>query len=699
MPAMQAGAPPQGQPAKTMFGYAAPARPGAPAPQPPPAAGRPASPSQAPGYPQQGFQPPQQQGFAPPQPQGFPPQQPPQQPAYGQPPQPQQPAYGQPQQPAYGQPPQPQQPAYGQPQQPAYGQPQQPAYGQPAQQSGYGQPQQPQQPAYGQQPGYPQAPQQPQQPAYGQQPGYPQAQPQQPQGFGQQPGYPQAQPGFGQQPGYPQAQAQAQQPAYPQAQPGFGQQSGFGQQPGYPQAQNPYGQDPYGQQQGHHGMQDFANRLPQSAPGTLFGFPVSKLREPGVQRMVLMVAAAGLFLAVFVPISFHPFKFAFSILPKWEFLIWPCIAALSYLLVSIAPDDMRKNIPPAVLHWLPFTVSFLGVVFLNSLFAGMGEGSGHAMNFVAYAIIVFGLLSRIARPQDQLARIVIAVGAVWMFFTWLHMLDYTFHFSHKGILDIVVSLLDFLVITLAVACVLFVVPPQKLPPALQAIDALGPIICAVLLVWLPLGPLIDMIGAIIHAPKHILEILLGFLHLIVPVLAFFGVLMVAAPGAYEELIGMATPPEKGYTRMSVGTLILMSVLTLGLFSIPWFIRTRGEMVKNAGATIPPSWHLVIPILNIIWFWHWAGALQKATNGKTSQGLGFVFCILGLIGMCIVQGTFNELAGGGPMMAQGGGYPPQGGGYPPQGGGYPPQGGGYPPQGGGYPPQGGGYPPQQGGGWQ
>src|SRR5512135_2822473 len=74
MPPMQAGAPPQGQPAKTMFGYAAPARPGA-APQPPQPGARPRAPP--PGCPQpQGFQPPQQQGFQPPQPQGFPPPQP-----------------------------------------------------------------------------------------------------------------------------------------------------------------------------------------------------------------------------------------------------------------------------------------------------------------------------------------------------------------------------------------------------------------------------------------------------------------------------------------------------------------------------------------------------------------------------------------------------------------------------------------------
>src|SRR5579862_7077762 len=72
MPPMQAGAPPGGaQPAKTMFGYAAPSVAQIQAAQ-----AAQARPGQAPA-PQQGFAPPQQQGFAPPQQQGFvpPPQQ------------------------------------------------------------------------------------------------------------------------------------------------------------------------------------------------------------------------------------------------------------------------------------------------------------------------------------------------------------------------------------------------------------------------------------------------------------------------------------------------------------------------------------------------------------------------------------------------------------------------------------------------
>src|SRR3569832_223449 len=140
------------------------------------------------------------------------------QPGFGQPQQP--PGFGQPQPPAYGQPPQQQQP-YGQPQQPGgFGQPQAPAYGQPPQQPAYGQPQQP---AYGQ----------PQPPAYG----------------------------------------QPRQPGYGQPQQGFG-----GPQSGYSLAPNPFAPP---QQDMPGPLDNMARHIPSSAPGTIFGIPVARHRDPG----------------------------------------------------------------------------------------------------------------------------------------------------------------------------------------------------------------------------------------------------------------------------------------------------------------------------------------------------------------------------------------------------------------------------------
>ena len=512
-----------------MFGYAAPVIPGQQprpgAPQPAPAA--PPRPGQPTGQPpaQGGFAPPSQQGFAPPQPQGF--AQPPQQgvPPAAQPANP----YGQPQPQAnpYGQPQQPQGNPYGQPQQPnPYGQPQGNPYGQPQQPQGnpYGQPQQPANP-YGQ-------PQQPN--PYGQPQANPYGQPQQPNPYGQpqQPANPYGQP---QQPN-PYGQPQQPNPyGQPQASP-YGQPQqpqGYPQHGGYPQAANPYGQP---SQDASGGLGEFATKLPQSAPGTIFGFPVAQLRDPGLQKKLLFLAGVALIASIVVPVSISPLVFPWK-LGGFANFVWPLIAGAAYLLLTVAPPDLRAKVPPVVLQWIPFAVAYAGI-FISHM---GGFGSGNSLFILGYSALVFGLLARIAQPQDQIARIVIAVGAACLIPTWIDGFGVFKMFSGfelRSIVLLVTLVVSFLVITLGVLCLVFVVPPVKLPPALQSIDAFAPLLAAILIIWLPLFVVLFGIGAIIQDPKDIVGIVLQIAHGLLPILAYFGVLMMASPAAYEEAKAM-----------------------------------------------------------------------------------------------------------------------------------------------------------------
>jgi hypothetical protein len=511
MPPLQAGAPGGAQPAKTMFGHAAPVLPqGRPGATPPPS-----QPARS-GAPPQGFAPPPQQGFAPPpqpQPQGF-----------GQAP------AGYPQAPAqYGQPPAGPQPG-------GYA-PQPPGYGQPAAQAPYGAPQSAPPGGYGQQPqGFGATPGAPAGYGQPQAPGYPQgagggaygAPPQQPpQAYGGPPqgnpyGAPQAPDGYGAPPG------------------GFG-----GPQPGYPQAPQGYGAPP----QGLPGpLDDMARRLPVSPPGTLFGFPIQRLRDPSLQKKILFIAGVALVASIVLPIATSPalvFPFSSGV-PKWELMIWPLIAGGAYLLVAAAPADLRRNIPPVVLQWIPFGVAFAGIAML-----GGAPGMGNTLYMLGYATLVFGLLARIAQPGDQIARIVIAVGGGMLVPGLLDMIDVAFKFSGVPVLIVIQQLLGFLVTLLGVLCILFVVPPQKLPPALRAVDAFGPLICAILLVWIPLNMILVGLAGVIHA-KAGLGALLIIIRMAIFFLAFFGVLMMAAPAAYEEAKALAGrgggggyPPQGG----------------------------------------------------------------------------------------------------------------------------------------------------------
>jgi hypothetical protein len=524
MPPMQGGAPqPQANQAKTMFGYAAPVIPGRNAPPQPGMAPQPqpqqqARPGQQPGYPPQpqgapAFQPPQQQGFAPPQPAQQPPQ-----PQFQQPP-PAQPS-------PYGQPQQPQQQAQPSP----YGQPQ-------PQPSPYGQPQpQPQaaQPGFGQQPspyGQPQPPP-PAQPGFGQPSPYGQPPPQ------AQPGYPpppQAQPGYPPppaQPGYPPPAQPG--PQYPQAQPGFG------QQPGYPQQQPGFGQ-PAPHQQPGGALGGFAAKASSEA-GAIFGIPVARLHDPSLQKKFLFLAGVALIASIVVPYSLSPLIFPWTVGGFGNF-IYPIIAGAAYLLLTAAPQDMRAKVPPVVLHWLPFGVAYTGVFVSGMGVGGVGAGAGGGMAFgfgglfiLGYSLLVFGLLSRIAEPQDQIARIVIAIGAgclIPSLLTFLSIFGLIGALTHWP-LFLIWALGWFVIIALGVFCILFVVPPKKLPPALQAVDAFGPLICGILIAWLPIQLVFAVLAAIVHFGQPATMSLLILAHGLLPILAYFGVLMMSAPIAYAE---------------------------------------------------------------------------------------------------------------------------------------------------------------------
>jgi hypothetical protein len=240
----------------------------------------------------------------------------------------------------------------------------------------------------------------------------------------------------------------------------------------------------------------------------------------------------------------------------------------------------------------------------------MGGVGPNILYILGYSMLVFGLLARISQPQDQIARVVIAIGALALATTWIDGF-HLFRFSGVAILFLVHNLLWFLILTLGVLCVVFVVPPAKLPPALQTVDAFGPLITAALILWLPAQQALLALAGIVHG-NDLIGSMLKLGHGLLPILAYFGVLMMASPAAYEEakaLFGKKNPPGGG-----------------------------GGYPPGGGGGYPPQ----------------GGGYPPQGGGYPPQG-----------------GGYPPQGGGYPP--QGGGYPPQGG-YPPAGGGYPPQGG-------------------------
>ncbi len=89
--------------------------------------------------------------------------------------------------------------------------------------------------------------------------------------------------------------------------------------------------------------------------------------------------------------------------------------------------------------------------------------------------------------------------------------------------------------------------------------------------------------------------------------------------------------------------VLLSFITLGIYSIYWEVSTKGEMNK-LGAEIPTAWLILVPFVNIWWLWKYSEGVEKVTGGKLSGILSFVLLWLaGIIGQAVVQDSFNNIA--------------------------------------------------------
>jgi hypothetical protein len=97
------------------------------------------------------------------------------------------------------------------------------------------------------------------------------------------------------------------------------------------------------------------------------------------------------------------------------------------------------------------------------------------------------------------------------------------------------------------------------------------------------------------------------------------------------------------TNRSVVLVILFSIITLGIYHIYWYVKTKDEMVAM-GAQIPTGWLLIIPIVQFYWIWKWCVGVEHVSRGKLSAPVAFLLMfVLGIIGTAIVQVTFNGVA--------------------------------------------------------
>lgn len=97
--------------------------------------------------------------------------------------------------------------------------------------------------------------------------------------------------------------------------------------------------------------------------------------------------------------------------------------------------------------------------------------------------------------------------------------------------------------------------------------------------------------------------------------------------------------------------IILSLVTLGIYQFIWLIITRNELLqRKAAEKIMHPLLVLVPIVGfillIISLWQYSGAAEKVTNGKYSQAVGFILLLfVGFIGAGLLQGAYNEVGEG------------------------------------------------------
>jgi len=317
--------------------------------------------------------------------------------------------------------------------------------------------------------------------------------------------------------------------------------------PGGPiQPQMPPGQQPMGQPgqfaPANDPLAGLAAKVPMSKPGTLFGIPLDTLRDQQFEQKALLIMGVLLAIGIVLPFHTSPNIFAWSEgMPKFRGLVWPIVAAACYILVALSPQAVRQNVPPVVMKWIPFGVSLasIGIVGYGLFFmVGGGLPTNAMLMLWGYPILCFGLLARLSQPDDQIARIIIGVGVGLMLpGTIEFVFDHAFKFSHVPALLVIHNLLFVVVLLVCMLCAVFVVKPSTVP-ALRSVDAFAPLFTAVILGWLLVQVVLLMLVALVHQKGGAVGDLLMGIHMFIATFAFFGILMLTAPEAYDQAKAM-----------------------------------------------------------------------------------------------------------------------------------------------------------------
>lgn len=98
--------------------------------------------------------------------------------------------------------------------------------------------------------------------------------------------------------------------------------------------------------------------------------------------------------------------------------------------------------------------------------------------------------------------------------------------------------------------------------------------------------------------------------------------------------------EIAMTVRSPITVILLTLVTLGIYGLIWTVKTKNEMNEKYAAGVPSAWWILVPFIGVLYFqWKWAEGAERVT-GVSGISVFLLMALVPLVGIPVMVSKFN-----------------------------------------------------------
>ncbi len=88
------------------------------------------------------------------------------------------------------------------------------------------------------------------------------------------------------------------------------------------------------------------------------------------------------------------------------------------------------------------------------------------------------------------------------------------------------------------------------------------------------------------------------------------------------------------------TVLVLSVVTLGIYALVWHVQTKNEMNAAYDTKIPTAWLLLVPFVGALyWMWKWSEGAELAT-GMSGISVFLLMILIPIVGIPVMASKFN-----------------------------------------------------------